>query len=415
VHLTPFRALRYDPAVAGPPGRTSAPPYDALDALRHTRHRTTNPYTVLELLAGGGAEGYGRAADALARWRRTGVLALDPEPALHLYEQHELRHGVPVVHRGIIGAVPLADLDGGELLLHEHVDPRRTAARAERLRAVPVEVTPVVVLHTGAACDVAGEVARARSGPPLAAFTDEEQVDHRLWRIADGGVHVAVADALAGALGVLADGHHRVAAVREVAPSGSVTAWVVDAEVDGLELRAVHRVVEGLPPADPSGAPAVPGFRALRWPGPAAALADAVAAMPAMALGVVTAAGAWVLRPEDERRMRAAASRLAVLGALDAQVVQAAVLPAIGGAGAAVHAVADVDDVLVRVAAGSATALLLRPPTAAQVVEVARAGARMPAKTTWFRPKPRSGLVMRLLDEAQAGERGPDRDARPLR
>lgn len=42
--------------------------------------------------------------------------------------------------------------------------------------------------------------------------------------------------------------------------------------------------------------------------------------------------------------------------------------------------------------------ILLRPPTAAQVLQVATTGGRMPAKTTWFRPKPRAGLVMRRLD-----------------
>jgi hypothetical protein len=42
-------------------------------------------------------------------------------------------------------------------------------------------------------------------------------------------------------------------------------------------------------------------------------------------------------------------------------------------------------------------ALLLRAPSPADVAAVARAGARMPRKSTLFVPKPRTGLVLRPL------------------
>jgi hypothetical protein len=45
----------------------------------------------------------------------------------------------------------------------------------------------------------------------------------------------------------------------------------------------------------------------------------------------------------------------------------------------------------------SGVALLLRAPSPADVAAVARAGARMPRKSTLFVPKPRTGLVMRPL------------------
>ena len=40
-------------------------------------------------------------------------------------------------------------------------------------------------------------------------------------------------------------------------------------------------------------------------------------------------------------------------------------------------------------------ALLLRSPSPTDVAAVARAGARMPRKSTLFVPKPRTGLVLR--------------------
>jgi uncharacterized protein (DUF1015 family) len=46
---------------------------------------------------------------------------------------------------------------------------------------------------------------------------------------------------------------------------------------------------------------------------------------------------------------------------------------------------------------GGGIAVLLRPTPVTAVAAVARAGARMPRKSTLFTPKPASGLVMRRL------------------
>jgi hypothetical protein len=49
------------------------------------------------------------------------------------------------------------------------------------------------------------------------------------------------------------------------------------------------------------------------------------------------------------------------------------------------------------------TAVLLRPTTEDVVRELAGAGVLMPRKSTAFGPKPATGLVMRLLNEAELG------------
>jgi uncharacterized protein (DUF1015 family) len=60
------------------------------------------------------------------------------------------------------------------------------------------------------------------------------------------------------------------------------------------------------------------------------------------------------------------------------------------------HGVANVVD---QVEAGTADAgVLLRPATVAQIVAIADGGERMPPKTTFFSPKPRTGVVFRTLD-----------------
>jgi uncharacterized protein (DUF1015 family) len=41
--------------------------------------------------------------------------------------------------------------------------------------------------------------------------------------------------------------------------------------------------------------------------------------------------------------------------------------------------------------------ILMRPVTVDQIAQFARAGRRMPPKTSYFHPKPRTGMVFRTL------------------
>jgi uncharacterized protein (DUF1015 family) len=67
-----------------------------------------------------------------------------------------------------------------------------------------------------------------------------------------------------------------------------------------------------------------------------------------------------------------------------------------GADGVAVRFQHGIDHVAAAVAKGDAGAgILLRPANVAQIEANAHAGHRMPAKTTFFHPKPRTGVVFR--------------------
>src|SRR5438093_6813305 len=103
--------------------------------------------------------------------------------------------------------------------------------------------------------------------------------------------------------------------------------------------------------------------------------------LDAGALALVLHTGTWLLRPRHDPT-----------NATDSQLLEDA-LPDVELAfhDDAAHAVA-------RVAKGeAAAAVLLRPPTLAQVAVAAHAGRLLPEKTTSFHPKPATGLVFRTL------------------
>jgi uncharacterized protein (DUF1015 family) len=196
---------------------------------------------------------------------------------------------------------------------------------------------------------------------------------------------------------VIADGHHRFETAiayreeRRAATGGRagdydmVMALVVELAEDQLVVRPIHRLLVGLP--DGFDLPEALGSRFyvshLDHPAPRR-LASEIAAESA--LGLVTKAGTWLLRPRPET---VAAAEIDVdSGLLD---VALADLPT--------HDVTyepSWDRAVDAVERGeSQAALLLRPAAVGTIAEAAHEGLRMPPKTTFFHPKPRTGMVFR--------------------
>src|SRR3954452_18564641 len=75
--LAPFRALRFDPAVAGDLGTLTSPPYDVIDAEGQSALEASNDHNVVRLIlprdgAGDvnatGTDRYDRARRTLEQW-----------------------------------------------------------------------------------------------------------------------------------------------------------------------------------------------------------------------------------------------------------------------------------------------------------------------------------------------------------
>lgn len=411
VDAAPFRGVRYDAAVAGDPATTSAPAYDDLERFAYARHRTASPYTVLELLASRGDDGYAAAGAALERWWRTGVLVRDPDPAFYRYEEHELRAGVPAVQRGILAAVKLEPLDGtGAVLAHEAVDPSRVEERLERLQAVPLDVSPVFAMYKDAPAALTAVLERPPSRPPVVAITDEDGIDHRVWALDEPRDLATIVAALTQVRVVIADGHHRYATAiawhRRETASGRIGSdrtlmYLVDAMTHGPRVLPVHRLVTALPEnvlarlrQDFLLEPAPPDPRGL-------SLRLDAAAGRALALRLPGPRG-LLLRARDDAALTAALpdNRSASWRALDTAVLDHVVLPGLGITPDQIAARSDAVTAAAEVDAGTAAGLfMVRPVDTGTVLRLAAAGEPMPAKTTSFRPKPRTGLVMRALGE----------------
>jgi hypothetical protein len=215
-------------------------------------------------------------------------------------------------------------------------------------------------------------------GAPAVSTTDSSGRTHRLWLLGPGASQEAVLAAVVRGPLLVADGNHRVAAAA-ASDRSSLLALVTGGPA--LRIGAIHRALVG------TGLRA--GDLAEAWRRAGLAVRKASGPDPPVLPGnvVVLAAGADLLvtlpGPDPgepvPRIDHGLVERLLIADALgiDPEGPQVRALPGGHPAGPAVDAV-----------------LQLAPVPFADVLAVHQQGRRMPRKSTYFTPKPRSGLLL---------------------
>jgi uncharacterized protein (DUF1015 family) len=376
-----------------------APPYDVIDAAEREALAGRSPYNAVQVELpvddpDRHLDRYQAASQLLDAWRAEDVIGEDDEPSFYRYRMsYSDEHGAARQTSGVIGALGLAVPGEADVLPHERTMPKPKGDRLQLLRECRANLSPVWGLALAPGLSQAADTAEQ----PVAAATDSDGVVHELWRITERRAVEAINASVTSAPVVIADGHHRFETAlayreeRRAATGGlpgdydMVMALVVELAEDQLVVRPIHRLIAGVP--DGFDLPEALGSRLyvshLDHPAPRH-LASEIAGEAAM--GLVTKAGTWLLRPRPETV--AAAGIDVDSGLLDVALAE---LPA--------HDVTyepSWDRAIDAVERGAAqAAVLLRPAQVTTIAEAAHKGLRMPPKTTFFHPKPRTGMVFR--------------------
>jgi uncharacterized protein (DUF1015 family) len=414
LRVHPFRGVRYDPARVSDLAAVTSPPYDVIDADSATHLEELDPHNVVRLILprardDGGRRSYDDAAAQLAGWLADGTLVRDEEPAIYVYEQVV----AGVVQRGIFAAVELRDPAERVVLPHEDVMPGPVADRLELMRATGANLEPILLVYEGGG-DTAEVIEAVAEAPPLIETTTEEGLVQRVWRVTGPALLARISDDLSPRQALIADGHHRYATYRRLqaehraegaaeGPWDRGLALLVDSVTYPLRLQAIHRVVEGLSLAEARSA-AADVFTVEPVGGDLEEALSRLATERRPHPFVLTdGTEYWLLTAPDERVLADALPPLQsdLWRSLDAAVLDSVLLERLWSVDPASQRVRYVHDAAgaVRAATRSqGTAVLLAPVDVADVLAVAAQGERMPRKSTSFGPKPRTGLVLRLLD-----------------
>jgi len=385
--ISPFVGLLFDRSVVGSHDLVTTPPYDVISEAARRHFLEASPYNVIRLDLGpseaDGAEAeakYEVAASELRAWRERGALVPTEGPRLYPYEMRFALHGRERAIRGLVCAVELEDW-GGSIVPHERTMPGPIDDRLRLMRAVEANLSSIHALYRGPNDAVAAYLDEQTAAEPDAFATDETGVEHRLWVASPD---LAIASALEAESLMIADGHHRYAmalryrdemrSVRGTGPWDRTMMFLADAALQEPPVLPFHRV-------QTAGAVEPAGRRVLDMGEVLESVSD-----DKLAYGLVLKEDGVLVH-----RVAELDGPPPTVSALHAQ--------RLGGEDVQLQFTPDAVDAEEAVRSGEAVAAYLLPPTdASRIRDVIDRGERLPQKSTFFWPKPRTGLVLRPLD-----------------
>jgi uncharacterized protein (DUF1015 family) len=393
----------------------AAPPYDVVSTAEARALATANPESFLRIsrpeinldpAATADAEEVHRLGRAtLEDFMRRGLLVRDEKPGLVVYRQRMAN----AVQTGVVGCASVEEYRRGLIATHEHTRPDKEADRTRHIEVLGAHDEPVFLMYRpdapGAAA-IADTLEEVTSDASEIEFTTDEGVTHTVWAVVDAQVIQTLVTAFERIPTLyVADGHHRSAAaarVWEQRRQGEADYFpVVAFPADHLTVMAYNRVVRDL--GEHSLASFLDalafGFEIQRF--------DVRSPSAAPTLGAhqfgLYSGGTWhLLTARDE-----IVDESDPIARLDVSLLQQHVLAPLLGIEdprtdqriAFVGGIRGTAELVRLVDSGVfAAAFALHPTSPVEVMDVADLGEVMPPKSTWFEPKPRSGLFVHPID-----------------
>jgi len=411
--ILPFRGFRPRPELAL---KVASFPYDVVSTGEARDLARGNPYSFLHV---GRPEidldpsvslykdsVYAKGVENLQRLMAEDSLVRDPCPCLYVYQQCMGDH----VQAGIVGACSVKEYEEGLVKRHEHTRKVKEDDRTRHVTESNANAEPVFLTYRSVD-SINDFVDTIRTRSPACDIVTDDDIGHTVWVIdrEDEAERIVRLFEDVPAL-YIADGHHRTAAaVRHGQAMRKATRDATGEEPfesfmavmfphDQLQILDYNRLIMDLnglsvdefltrvnrsfhvEPADRPG-PDRPGSFGMYLDGNWSMLTARDGAFPDPEEDPVRSLDASILQD----------NLLApVLGIQDPRADNR--IDFVGG-------VRGAGELEKRCKEGWTVAFTLFPTSLSQLMAVADSGKVMPPKSTWFEPKLRSGLIVRMLDE----------------
>lgn len=383
------------------PGSLAGPPYDQIDTeLQHRLHENPRHFAHLIRPAGEPESGHRAAAELHANWLDSRVLARDHTPSLYPYEIE-----MPDGNRrlGLGALIGLEEPDSGVIRPHEATMTKTVDERLALLRTTRIDFEPILLL-----AEDEGALNRLldddlRESHALVAHRDITGYLHKLHQIEDEHRIDVYRQALAGRVGLIADGHHRYTVASRFArethaesgsPATAKLAVITSLASPGLQIDPIHRQVSLALDVDSVAHLAASHHAIAGATGAEIAAAVAAAPQPSLGISVGDRTELWTFdRATSGATLPEHLQHLAVGWLHELLLPELGLAPTAATDGTVVYR-SDPETLHSELRDGSAAVGFWLPPMSGD--DFARAmegGSLLPPKSTRFLPKVASGLV----------------------
>jgi uncharacterized protein (DUF1015 family) len=408
--IEPFRAYRPKAELAA---RVASVPYDVINTAEARQLAEGNPYSFLHVcrpeidLPVGVDEHedrvYATGAANLKKFIAEGILAKEAADSLYVYQQRMGEH----VQAGLVALCSAREYEADLIKKHEFTRRDKEDDRTRHVTEQNANAEPVFLTYR-AQPEIDAVVNAVRATAPLYDIVTPDGIGHTVWRVADPAAIARLVERFGGVEALyIADGHHRTASAvryaqasraRNPHPTGKEPYEMFMAVVfphNQLKILDYNRVVKDLN-----------GLSREQF---LAKIAQKFDVAPASTRQPTEAASFGMYLDGKWYRLRAREGSYPAddpIKRLDVSILQDNLLaPVLGIADPRtdtridfVGGIRGMDELERRVKEGCAVAFAMVPTSLEQLMDVADAGQVMPPKSTWFEPKLRSGLLVRLYE-----------------
>jgi uncharacterized protein (DUF1015 family) len=224
-----------------------------------------SPYNVVRLVLPEGKNGkrdYRRAEKDLKSWSKKGILKKDISPSFYIYSQECVIEGKRLNRFGILSVLNLEQKGNSGVLPHENVFSKPMQDRVELMKHTKAHLSPVFIVFK----DTASKAAKTISGIIKNNKPDSdisfEGTRNKIWQVSDASVIDKLSRYISKADTFIADGHHRFKAstitkayfdskLNKRSTDGNghtkTLVYLVSSQDKGLKILPTHRAVKILP------------------------------------------------------------------------------------------------------------------------------------------------------------------------
>ena len=265
LEIRPFRGIIYDKEKVGNIAEVTTPPYDVISSMDQELYYSAHPNNIIRIILGKNypqdneqENRYTRAKGFFKEWLAKGILKKEKKPAIYTYEKEYYGQGNLERRRGLLALMKLEEFGKGVIFPHEETLPKPGLDRLRLLQWCRANFNPIFSLYSDPLYLVDKYL---KTGEALFEVIDKDGVKHRLGKIEDTDIINKICRAMEDKKLFLADGHHRYNMAlkfrdeerRRCEKSGNgrnfVLMYFLNMDNDALNILPVSRVIGNLNPS----------------------------------------------------------------------------------------------------------------------------------------------------------------------
>jgi uncharacterized protein (DUF1015 family) len=214
VDILPLNGLRYNLNKQEEISRVLAPPYDIISPEQKENLKKQSPYNIVNLTLPDetwNLNSYEHASIILNNWIEKGVLVFDKSKSFYLIEESFTEDGITKKITGFIGLVKIEEYGKGKILRHEKTLPGPKADRLNLLKKCRTNFESIYTLYN----DNSGEINKlinksmASEAEIITDVKYDSVLGFKLWRISNNKTIDKIINLMKEKTLLIADGHHR--------------------------------------------------------------------------------------------------------------------------------------------------------------------------------------------------------------